>query len=58
MITGISPDTGILGDHITEAQSIVVSGTAAVDAEEVTVSDGAGHVVQVPTGPAASGRRR
>ncbi len=51
VITGISPDTGILGDHITEAQSIVVSGTAALDAEEVTVSDGAGHVVQVHTGP-------
>ena len=50
VITGISPDTGILGDHITEAQSIMVSGTAALDAKEVTVSNGAGYVVEVPTG--------
>lgn len=50
VITGFSPDTGTLGDHITEAHDLVVSGTAPLDAVKVTVSDGHGHDVQVTPG--------
>jgi len=42
IITGFTPDTGVAGDHITEAQSLVVSGTSEPGIAQVKVSDGAG----------------
>jgi VCBS repeat-containing protein len=51
IITGFTPDTGVKGDHITEAHTLTVSGTSEPDVREVRVSDGAGHIIAVQAAP-------
>jgi hypothetical protein len=42
VITGFSPDTGTLGDHITEAHALTISGTGEPGTTKVVVTNGAG----------------
>src|SRR5205823_9873540 len=53
VITGFSPDTGIVGDHVTDAQSLVISGTTEPGVKRVVVTDGA--VFTLGVNPDAAG---